>query len=155
MKFIELDRWFVDMVQEAYLWLYDWTGIYVATIEAILLIIGFIGLGVSTSPVLMGCLGICLISLIRSYLWQDKKLYKLYNAAALRYRDSLVRYFCQYLQISLLITDTIQHHESFFTILKNCGSVGCLFLVFVLNAVCIREREPKEWFRQLQWAPTT
>lgn len=154
--FNRIDEWMITRGQAAYLWLYDWTGVYVATIAAIVMVLSncsgaiFRLRPVGTIDLLL-C-GINLIVLLPYYKDQDRARYTAYNARAMFFQDNLFRrIISQFFFITLFLEPLrfIWDPETW-SILQLMFSECCILMYFVLMCVCIREREPKEWFKRLE-----
>jgi hypothetical protein len=147
---IRFDAFLIRNLQQAYLWILDWTGIYVATIGTMAIIIGNGAIMISNSAgsiwLQFFFMTFNIMILIPYYLDQDKANYTIYNLRALMFQESVVRIFISYFFIGIAIAE--------FTILILHGYQGSLvntimlWLYINITSVCIREREPKEWFKK-------
>lgn len=148
-----IDDYIIRKFQEAYLWVYDWTGIYAASVAAISVIVGnFLGtfwIGFNWIQILVMLSN--LLILVPYYLDQDRQRYTFYNFRAMIAQRSLFRLAASCYLLSSAITALVM---TFF--LDGFGifgiSVGiyslALWIYINLMVVCIREREPKQWFKR-------
>lgn len=139
MRFLHAaDTTIIDLVQEVYLWLWDWIGVYVAT----LMFAAYVSERVCWDR--LGWFDFVLIAFTGAwmglrYLAQSKDLRSL-NAAQRAWRDFTIRQFFSVFVFGSLAVDAFQlsawHVAS-----------DAMFLVWTyLGCVQVREREPKEFF---------
>lgn len=131
-RVIRLDRAIIDRVQDAYLWFYDRTGVYVATVELGLFLVSVLINHDSMVAVVVMFL-IMALCLLPMYRWQDMNQIERFNAASRQFRDSRFRKF---LLVLLVVA-------SFPIDMCTLSNTVCLLWSFV-NCVQIRKREPPE-----------
>lgn len=141
---MKFDAFIIRKIQETYLWIYDWTGVYAATVGTIAIITGSIGIGIRPMQLFFMCINILI--LIPYYLDQDKANYTKYNIRAMQLQESWLRIGFSNFFIVLMIIELI---ELDFWMAVNSFT---LMLYVNMTAVCIREREPKEWFKKSKLA---
>lgn len=143
----KIDNKIIETLQALYLWIFDWTGIYVATAATICVIFARAIIGFSTDIGSLLILAFNIVVLIPAYNMQDKKLYTVYNAQALMLRGFSMRWIVTVF-ISLLLVQEIIVGD----VWQALNSLALLVYVY-LTVICIRDREPKEWFAQhkLAW----
>lgn len=146
---IRFDAFLIRNLQRAYLWILDWTGIYVATIGTVAIIIGNGAIMINTTGSVwlqFFFMTINIMILIPYYLDQDKANYTVYNLRALMFQVSPVRIFISYFFFGIFLA------ELTFLILHGYqGSLVNTIMLWIyinITAVCIRDREPKEWFKK-------
>lgn len=146
-KLKTIDDLIIGWFETSYLWLFDWTGIYAATVMMAMVIFS-VGSDMIASKQISGvwvaifCVGINFPWIFARYIAQDKKLYTAYNWGATEMRSSFLRIGFIYVFSPLMLMQEIVKHEmqsAFVSIMWMC--------VCFMMAVRIRDREPKEWFK--------
>jgi hypothetical protein len=144
--FHNIDQWVINRIQTSYLWLYDWTGVYVASVAVISFLLGKAIAGFRVDSISL-CLTIWnIVVLIPMYLLQDKGNYKRYNRCALIVQGLTVRLVFTW---SIIFIGIIEICMLDFR--QACNSFALVFYMYS-TCICIREREPKEWFKQYKLA---
>lgn len=146
----QIDSWLIDRHQRAYLWIYDWTGIYVGTLASLLV---FVGQAISQSLISAVILNLLISTpnLIYNgwmYYQQSKNDLKGFNIRALGLQKFgiYLRLFMVSAFITISISAAIDH------LWGSIGNIICLASSIYLTAIMIREREPKEWFKKSKLA---
>lgn len=141
-KLAEIDAKLIDLTQDAYLWLFDRTGVYVATLSMILCM----GANSSnlTAPGTLVSIALFGGSQIGPYVLQHKKLFTSFNATARYWRSSAFR-----IAGCVFIAGLAGGHLFNGKLSMALSDVVCLFVMAFCFSVQIREREPKEWFPRL------
>lgn len=139
----QFDAFLLRKLQDIYLWFYDWTGVYAASIAACSVIIGSIAVGLTITQFI--ALFFCLVILIPYYLDQDKANYKVYNARAMLQQQSTWRFIMSNVFLFIAIPMVI---VGVWAVVNTIA----IWLYINIAAVCIREREPKEWFKKQELA---
>jgi hypothetical protein len=137
-RVLAADTFLIEITQEAYLWLWDWTGVYVAT----LMFAAYVGERFCWGR--LGWFDFVLIAFTGTwlglrYLAQSKDLRSL-NAAQRAWRDFTIRPFFSAFVLGALAGDAFQlsaWHVASDAMFLTWNYLGC---------VQVREREPKEFF---------
>ena len=137
------DDWLVRRTQEAYLWAFDRTGIFVASIG--MLCLGIMGsfdiAGGDFSKFDVVIYALWIMIYYRRYGLQSDRRYKEFNDEAMRFRSSRTRLFIVCLVVVSIPVLAILHRAT----LTGLGSMlVALFQFCYLNCVNIRDREPPE-----------
>jgi hypothetical protein len=137
-----LDQRIIDLVQEAYLWLWDRTGAYVATF----LFASYVADHFCWGP--LGWLDFFFLAFFGwwagiRYVAQSKDLRRL-NDVQRAWRD-----FSPRLYFTLVMLPFVVGHAAQLEAWK-LASDGFMFLWIYLACVQVREREPKEFFPSLK-----
>jgi hypothetical protein len=125
--------------QRAYLWLYDWTGVYVATIDLLLTTVFTMFMGMSWIMFFVfGARGI--FAWIR-YCDQSNGRLEKFNAQSRHWQDNHIRWFSNSVIFGFLLWDilTVQ--------LLSLGADVTFMFISYLATVQIRDREPKEFWK--------
>lgn len=151
--FNRLDAYLIDKAQSAYLWVFDWTGVYVATLAflsiATPMVLGMmrrIQDGSYSSPAFAGFLLVLNgLFLMRPYLLQERGEHDIYNMIALFARHhwlpTSLRWFLICLGISGMMHFTLRGQY-----VRAVAEIGWVTYV-LLVCVMIREREPREFWK--------
>lgn len=138
-KLLAADTYVIETVQEAYLWLWDRTGIYVGTMifsAAVCehLAYGRLGWGSFFSLALVGAVA------TTRYIAQQKS-FRLLNAMALSWRMPWLRYFFNVCLTLCVFADVSKPSLG--------GFLSDLFFALwnYLACICVRDREPKDFFQ--------
>lgn len=149
-KIAEIDEKIIDRLQEAYLWLFDRTGVYVATTSMVLIIMWFV-VGNLRSPdymwlTLLGLVAciICGLAQISRYRLQDRAQYEKFNAIALLSRQDDIRISFQSILAVFAALDALN-----LDVLSFIRDM-CLIIYFMTFAIMIRERDKKPFFETKQ-----
>lgn len=141
----KFDEYCIQKMQELYLWFFDWTGIYVATIATMTVIFNggmYIIYGsLDFRSWQAALLVVNILILIPYYLDQDKKNFTAFNYRAGLMRESLIRIVLQFFLLGGLGSSII--------VWSWMGIINAVSMSLYLNIVSIyiRDREPKEWFK--------
>jgi hypothetical protein len=127
--------------QRAYLWLYDWTGIYVATLDLMLTAVfvvvnvSYNNMGIVVSLILLVLRGIFMWA---KYWQQDTGNLDRFNAEARQWQNSNVRWLSNGSFFGFVVFDALS---------RNVIVIGDLafFVLSYLLTVQIREREPRDF----------
>jgi len=147
----KIDNWIVDRTQRIYLWILDWTGIYIGSIAIWITVIGNLSSYLTYKvPPTLGHMTIIfclttpnfLISII-AYLEQDKKKFERINFRAIIFRASPFKIYWSimlltYLFVQFMVGEGIAQIINF----------PCCIVWMYLFTILVREREPKEWVRK-------
>ncbi len=142
---IKFDRYCIARAQEIYLWLLDYTGVYRATIQTILLMI-VLALDILRDVITwlsIVCFAILLSMAVLDYINQDKGKYEIMNYAAMKMRESIFRLVALFCIIIIpMIVSAIQ--MNFLTVISDMVYMVWWYTMLVM----VRDREPKEWFKK-------
>lgn len=134
--------------QDAYLWLYDNTGIYVGTVGMICAVIGDAALvlhrgNVTTFTIISVALAgfICFLR----YWLQNSEKYEIFNAVSRAWAESLARMVLNYSWLFFALMDLLNHRW-----LPAMSAILNLFFFGYVLCWQIRKREPPE---KLVFAP--
>lgn len=141
-----MDRYIITKLQDAYLWVYDWTGVYVASLAVGFFLFGKVISGFTLDPVSLLLTIFNIVILIPAYIEQDKNQILMYNARALSYQTMMPRKLLTAFVAGLTAGEIVFHEYA------DAVYGVCIILYVYLLTVCIREREPKEWFKQRKLA---
>jgi hypothetical protein len=150
-KIMVLDAYVIRKLQDLYLWIYDWTGIYVATIGTIAVILGNLTQGMFGLSGLswwnLTWIGFNTLVMIPYYLDQDHENYILFNARAMILQCSKLRIIISYFFVVMFISDILLWIMVPTYSFSHMVNTFCLWVYINITSVCIREREPKDWFK--------
>lgn len=137
-RILAVDTYLIEATQEAYLWLWDWTAVYVAT----LMFLAYVGDHVCWRALTWldsAFIAFAGIWIGYRYVAQSKDLRRL-NAAQRAWRDFPPRPFFVFIFVGLLAGDILQLNAWHF------ASDVFMLIWNYLGCVQVREREPKEFF---------
>lgn len=139
-KLAEIDAKMIDLTQDAYLWLYDRCGIYIATVSVVLLLAGE---AISyRGPIGLVLTGFICLSISPRYLLQMMGLKDAINAMARSDRTAKWRYIYIVLMLILILAPG-KSWGSF-----ALGAACDLAALAYVNVVQLRDREPKDFLPQ-------
>lgn len=144
--YLKLDAWIISKVQDAYLWLLDRTGVYVATLTfGIYAVVGLSEIMDGGSTLWCGVL-IALVgfSVAPRYLMQDKGENNRFNVISMAMTSWRLRHFIIILMICSSVISAITLHP--WAALANLGFVlyGYLFMIM------IRDRDKKPFLKPVE-----
>lgn len=135
------DDYLIKKFTEVYLWILDWTGIYLSTVCVALIVIGnLVGTGDKISLVfaLMN-----ILILIPMYHKQNTGNYIAMNAEAMFIQNFLFRrVFTLFLAIMIVVELITLDWKG---LVNSCA----YFIYFYMLCVCVREREPKKFEKRV------
>lgn len=137
-----LDQRIINKIQEAYLWFYDWTGVYAPTVAVSFFLLGKMATGFKLDPINIIITIFNIVVLIPSYLDQDKNRIATYNLRALAMQGLSFRLFFTAVILGFTVGEIVnlQFADAFYSF--------TLIMYIYMTVICIREREPKEWFKK-------
>lgn len=144
---IKFDTWLITNMEDAYLWIYDRSGVYLGTVGMIAMVISaMVDLVSYTDQGFLKGLTIFNVALIGFNMFQinsrqSKEEYLLHNLIADFFRSSKVRCGFFFVFYTFVVLHTIR--------LDGLKVVSDLAFIVVMVSVTIRlrEREPKDWFK--------
>lgn len=136
-RIVELDAKLIDLAQDGYLWMFDRTGIYLGTCQALLLL--------AAQPFLpkqdafsIGFAAIIMLSLAWRYHLQQRAMYAVANAIARSFRDTPWRWPFIVFMLTVAALPPYDWHA--------VAAILELLNLTYLSCVQIRERQPKDLF---------
>ena len=144
--YFKADAWLISKIQDAYLWLLDRTGVYVATLGfGIYVVIGLAEVMDGSMPwlwfVLIALVG---LSVVPRYLMQDKGQNERFNALSMAMTEWRWRHLISILIFDMAVVSAITLHP--WGILANIGFV----LYGYLSLIMIRDRDKKPFFKPVE-----
>lgn len=141
--YIRMDRWIIGKINTAYLWLWDWTGTYLATVMFLLLAaqatLTQIPRGNTVTAAVL--IIICGLSLSFMYYCQAKSMFEAINRTAMMFEASKLRHaFIWFLAFGAV-------SDIFFSAYAVTTTIGNVSLIVYWYAICVklRKRDPKEF----------
>jgi hypothetical protein len=131
----------------AYLWLLDWTGVYVGTVQAFLIVVD--SCRIVTTPaytvankcVLLAFAGWLLFAAWGAWLLQNEKEHERINLGAMRWQSLLLRKVLVVFTILMLVWDT--YRVDWNSIMLDAWMLTYGYLLCVM----VRDREPPEFLQ--------
>jgi hypothetical protein len=138
-KLAEVDAKLIDLIQAAYLWLYDRTGVYIATIATALILAG--AALIRLDWISLGMTGFLILLFSPLYLLQAFNQQSSINATARVERHSKVRY--GFLLAMLILIPDYRPGYMAWGLLTTIASG-------YMRCIQIRDREPKDFLARRQ-----
>lgn len=143
---IKFDVWLMALAQRAYLWFYDWTGIYAAVLTySMTMVFVFMNGGLSLLGALV--LGIWFVPESFRFMAQMSGNFTMFNMKAREWQHHPVRWVGTGLFIGWLTLDLVTLH------VVQLFSDVLMIVVHYLLTVQIRKREPREFEFHNKLAP--
>lgn len=137
------DSAIIARVQDAYLWLYDRSGMYVATCMMVCIFTGMGALTISDGKMDWFRIFVVLLNfvvIIPNYLMQDKQKFIEFNLMAMMLHQSSFRFwFVHGWLYPICVIDLIMFHWAW------AFNQVAVAVFMYLSCIMIREREPKDW----------
>lgn len=153
----KIDEYFVKQTQNAYLWLFDRTGIYVGSLLFVLVAMPtfLASFRRPINAIDLIFVAVAALFILPYYNDQAKKRYLIFNARATWIQSSTIgrtiRYVFTTLPFFIFIIDLVGflagisfNMSTFLEMIAQLLSCSYMFLLCAL----IREREPKDWFKK-------
>ena len=145
--YLRIDQYLINKIQDAFLWLFDWTGIFVAPIALCMFVLTIIIRG-KINPFDYIALALIGYALLDYYRDQASENFTVYNLRARFMQSIWIRHlFVLLTYVAMVITIINVDIKGFI------GEILFISYMYLL-VVQIRKREPKE-FKQLQPAMET
>lgn len=142
--YLRFDAYLIKLVQEAYLYLFDRTGVYAATL-AVVFYVPVIGLNFASHPFFNGFMFLAVTtSLGRGYYLQDKQAYAQYNAVVETMRNMSIRHPLQISILAGLLVFLVS-----MDVMLTLSNTSCAIYMYLL-LIKIRERDKKPFFERKQ-----
>ncbi len=137
-----MDEKMIKLVQDAYLWVFDRTGIYIATVSMIMTVLAYSLITLERDKVdFITLFGLAIIGLhcMFKYKLQHAGSYEAYNANARLWQQSRLRFYLLCFWIGIILSDVFRG-----SILGFASSVLITVLFHYVWVCQIRKREPPE-----------
>lgn len=142
-KLRELDSQIILKLQEAYLWLYDRSGVYVATCMMVSIFIGIGALTLNDGKMDFLRIFVVILNLvvvIPNYWMQEKQEFTQFNFIAMMLHQSMFRFgFVYFWCFPMFMLDMLLMKWAW-----GINQVAVIVFLY-LSCIMIREREPKDW----------
>lgn len=149
------DKFLIERTTSIYLWLWDYTGVYVATLMAASVLIIFARSVLLNDVDFMGCffLGFQLIMSIPYRIRQHRGDFKTYNRIALHLQEE-TRFLRKYGGFLIVTSPFILDAVAFFdpttrhivvAATMHVSSIACMTFMYLMM-ILLRDREPKSFF---------
>lgn len=144
--YLKADAWVISKTQEAYLWLFDRTGVYVGTLMFASYTFTVALCFIRSGPAWWLFLFLASIGWTSGvrYLWQDKGEHVRYNAVSLMVERATWRYGFNLFMIACVIFDFLGLH-----FVQGLEETGFLVYSFLLTTK-IRDRDKKPFFEKVE-----
>jgi hypothetical protein len=141
----KFDEAIIKYVQEFYLWLWDWTGIYLPTVWFIVL-----SIDLGTEFLLFDKFRFMIFVLFAFfgvycglyYALQDTRKYQQMNAVARYFQEGVLRIVMTVMLLCFAVNDIVERDWHVIS------ALACIAF-FYLRCVQLRDREPKDFFRKV------